>query len=1088
MKPILAIYVALVVTVAAVGITVGGKTPKPEVPACDPVVTAPRHGQAAIDELGASITNVAAKNRRGEDRLKSQLKNDETLWVDPCGQLFYAETDELPVDPPQAAATLVFPASQTFQLHSRPGASRVLYIDFNGELITGTAWNANYNGGADIVAPAFDIDSAPSTFSDNELAIAQSVWLRVAEDYAPFDVDITTADPGLAAIDRSGSGDLSFGTRVLVTNDNVIYNACLCAGIAYVGSFDMSGSHQYYQPAFALQRGTGANAKVIGEVVSHEAGHTLGLSHDGNASTAYYTGQGSWAPIMGTSYNRPITQWSKGEYSGANNTEDDLAIMQQRGATLRSDDVPSQMSAAMPLQSGVLFNGFIGTAADSDWFSTAGSGQINVVANVASLSPNLDLRVQVYDDAGNLLAGADPAASTITGDSATGLSVNVTANLPTSGTYYVKVEGVGFGDALTDGYSDYGSIGAYALTVTVLDPSNAPQITTTSLPTASSFSNYSTQLTATSGVAPYNWGLDASSAALPAALSMAANSGVISGTPTAAAGNYPLTFKVVDANGNSSTRALTLTIADAPLVVTNTIPLPPASLTQPYSLQFNASGGRGSYVWSLASGTIPAGLTLNSAGLMSGTPTRATTYSFTVKVVSGTASSTKSFSMTTANALNVTTTTLAAGTVGTAYSATLAASGGTTPYVWDIASGNLPAGLSLVAGKITGTPTQRESQTLTFRATDTAGRVKVSNPLTLAVYQVSINNDPALPAATRGQPYSVTLAADGGVAPYKWSLASGALPTGVTLSTTGVISGTTQVPGTFAISVKATDASLRTAVKAMTLVVNLDPAVPYITNTSLPAGSLTQPYSVQLNAVSGPGDYTWSLASGTLPAGLALSAGGLISGTPTTATTYSFTVRVTSGTATDTKAYSVPVAAAVVVSTTSLTAATVGSAYSVLLAATGGTRSYTWAIESGALPAGLTLAAGKISGTPTARGSETIVFRVTDTAGRVALSNPLTLNVYQVSITTAAALPAATTGQAYSLQLVAEGGLAPYTWARSSGSLPSGLTLSTAGLISGTPTVTGTFTYTVKVTDAGSRVVTKTLTLSVNAPAPTPTP
>ncbi|MDL2335535.1 MAG: putative Ig domain-containing protein, partial [Chloroflexota bacterium] len=749
-KPIAAVYMTLVVMILAVGAASAGKPPKPDAPVCDPVVAAPRHGKAAVDELGDNIANVAAKNKRGADDLRRQLKEDSTLWVDPCGQLFYSETDGLPVDPPQAAATLVYPASQTFLLHSRPGASRVLYIDFNGELVTGTAWNTYYNGGADLVAPAFDIDSAPSTFSDSELAIIQSTWLRVAEDYAPFDVDITTADPGLAAIDRSTSTDSNFGTRVVVTNDSVIYNQCACAGMSYVGVFDMSGSHQYYQPAFAFQRGTGANAKVIGEVVSHEAGHTLGLSHDGTASVAYYTGQGSWAPIMGTSYNRPISQWSKGEYSGANNSEDDLAVMQSHGATLRADDVPSQQSAAMPVSSGVPFDGFIGTAADTDWFSVSGSGQINVVANVAAISPNLDLRADVYDSNGTLLAWADPAASTVTGDSATGLSINLTATLPVSGTYFVKLDGVGYADPLTDGYSDYDSIGAYTVTVTVLDPTSAPQVTTPSLPTANSFSPYSTQLTATSGVPPYTWGIVSSAAALPSALSIAANTGVISGTPSAAAGNYPLTFKVVDANGNSSTKSLTLTIADAPLSTTTTLPLPPASLTQPYSLQLAASGGRGSYVWALASGTLPAGLTLNSAGLLSGTPTKASTYSFTVKVTSGTTSVTKALSLAPAALLKVSTTNLATGITGVAYSASLAASGGTGSYVWDIYSGSLPPGLNLVGAKITGTPTTRGSSTFVVRVTDTAGRTTLSGTLTLNVTVPLQVLTSALPGATKG--------------------------------------------------------------------------------------------------------------------------------------------------------------------------------------------------------------------------------------------------------------------------------------------------------------------------------------------------
>jgi putative Ig domain-containing protein len=608
-----------------------------------------------------------------------------------------------------------------------------------------------------------------------------------------------------------------------------------------------------------------------------------------------------------------------------------------------------------------------------------------------------------------------------------------------------------------------------------------PQIDTAILPNATYNQSYSATLAVSGGVPAYTHGLANDSGPLPDGMTLQSNTGQLGGMPTGAAGMYPVKFKVVDAQNHSATRTINITVADAPLVVTSAIPLAPASLTLPYSYQLSATGGRGGYAWSLASGTLPLGLTLSTGGLISGTPTKATSYSFVVKVTSGIVSVTKALSMTVTAPVIVTTTTMTDATVGVAYSFSVVASGGTRSYIWEIAEGTLPAGLTMIGSKIAGTPTTRESRTLVFRVTDTAGRVALSNPFTLNVYQVSITSNPALPDAMRGRAYSTTLIADGGLAPYKWSISSGLLPTGFTLATTGVISGTTQLAGNFTFIAKATDASGRTDVKTMTLTVNVDPAIPYITNSTLPAGSLTQPYSVQMNAISGPGNYVWSLASGTLPSGLTLSAGGLISGTPTTAATYSFTVRVTSGTATDTRSFSLPVAAAVVVTTTSLPGATVGTSYSSSLAATGGTRSYVWSIASGTLPAGLTFSGGKVSGTPTTGGSQTLVFRATDTAGRVALSNPLTLTVYQVSITTEAALPAAIKGQAYSVQLVAAGGVAPYVWSRSSGSLPSGLALNTTtGVISGTPTVTGTFTYAVKATDAGRRIAIKAFTLVVS--------
>ena len=178
------------------------------------------------------------------------------------------------------------------------------------------------------------------------------MWRRVAEDFAPFDVDVTTEDPGYAAVNRADLADTTFGTTLLVTNSvsncangRTLYASLCpggCGGLAYVGVFDDPGpDHDYFQPAIVFQNGTnGTNGypKFTAEAASHEVGHTVGLSHDGTAGLTYYGGHGSWAPIMGVSYDFPISQWSKGEYAGATNTEDDFAVAGANGLPPAPDD------------------------------------------------------------------------------------------------------------------------------------------------------------------------------------------------------------------------------------------------------------------------------------------------------------------------------------------------------------------------------------------------------------------------------------------------------------------------------------------------------------------------------------------------------------------------------------------------------------------------------------------------------------------------------------------------------------------------------------------------------------------------------
>ena len=466
-------------------------------------------GESAIKALGDKLPTVAAQNGVSPGEFRRQLRADQMLWVGRSGQLLFVDEglhgddehhDEHGFDliggsvaAESDPALATFPLEQTFQLNSRPGSNRVIYLDFDGHDYTGTAWT--YGPG---VAAPYSADADPTTFSSTERATIQSVWRRVAEDFAPFDVNVTTQDPGYAALNRSGSTDQTYGTRLVVTPTKAV--DCSCGGVAYVGTFDATGSsHDYYQPAWVFTSGVGNGAKNIAEAASHEIGHNLGLNHDGTGTTGYYTGHGDWAPIMGVGYSKPITQWSKGEYSGANNTQDDFAVAVSNGAPLRADDHGNTAATATALAgTAVDVLGLIGTAADVDVFSFASTagGTVTLGAHHAATSPNLDIRLRVFDGSGTTLAVADPASSASSGsDTWVGLDASLSVTVP-AGTHYVSVEGVGFGNPSTDGYSDYGSVGRYALVGTVPgnstepppdpepDPNSAPTASITSGPTA----------------------------------------------------------------------------------------------------------------------------------------------------------------------------------------------------------------------------------------------------------------------------------------------------------------------------------------------------------------------------------------------------------------------------------------------------------------------------------------------------------------------------------------------------------------------------------------------------------------------------
>lgn len=435
--------------------------------------------------------------------------------------------------------------------------------------------------------------------------------------------------------------------------------------------------------------------------------------------------------------------------------------------------------------------------------------------------------------------------------------------------------------------------------------------------------------------------------------------------------------------------------------------------------------------------------------------------------------------------------TIADGSVGTAYTGCdgcrVRAYGGTDPFTYTLVSGSLPPGLTLQPdGTITGTPTRAGNFSFTVKATDSVN-VYSTGDFTARIGLQPIALTPAtLPNGTAGAAYNASLSASGGAGPYAFSLASGALPPGLTLQSGGAITGAPTKVGSYSFAIRVSGSGGNFSTKSYTIIVNF--AVLTVAPGTLPDATSESAYSQALTVTGGTAPYTFALASGdTLPPGLTLSAAGVITGTPSAkAGAYGFTVEVTDsfGSPAALK-YTLNLKAPTISLTPgTLKPATSGKQFAATIVAAGGKGPYAYSIASGDLPPGLKFGSdGVLSGTPSApAGNFSFTVNAVDANSAVGtVQFQLVLLAPRITLKPRA-LAGGVVGIKYHASMTATGGEGPYTYSIAKGRLAPGVHLSAKGLFRGTPKTDGTYRFTVVAKDRNGATAKITVKLDVVAP------
>jgi PKD repeat protein len=424
------------------------------------------------DSESATFESVALKNGLSPEKLSHMLKHDPAVSLDAYGNILYTmrpsdagikdpslSTDVLNSSQPStntwSYGGIDYTTKDAFSLHSNPDSPLRIYLDFTGHTTSDPYWDSY--GGSTFYSAPLDYDSNPASFSQAERVAIGKVWSAVAEDFAPWDVDVTTQEPDVEDLKMTSNSDTRYGVRIVMT-PTAFMNA---GGVAFMNSFTFATD----TPAFCFCTRYSANDMAL--VVSHETGHTVGLDHDGRYGREYYGGHGSWGPLMGAPYGLTMSQWSNGDYSSSTNRQDDFSVINSFIPYVPDDMTNTYAAAQLP--SGLSFAGRISNASDKDWFKVYSTGtSFSISVNTAQFA-NLDPMVELWRN-NVLVSKSDPDT----------LNLSTTFSSLSPGEYRLMIDGTDYATASDEGYSDYGSAGDYRVTLSgSVSIDAAPQVTLT---------------------------------------------------------------------------------------------------------------------------------------------------------------------------------------------------------------------------------------------------------------------------------------------------------------------------------------------------------------------------------------------------------------------------------------------------------------------------------------------------------------------------------------------------------------------------------------------------------------------------------